>query len=161
MIIILILLFVQKRDISVLRKIRGSKVNFLILVFFGVMPNFLSSSLYSGTDSEVIYYYEAQNEVEFNPYKKYQVLPKETAGTPQGEIWLIHWSILDINVPYYQANRYYKRMGEKICKKTTSPLTAGIKIIKKSKFTAKKEIITCNCASLLKFQKYNSLLSND
>ncbi len=159
MIIILVLLFLQKRDISILREIRDSRVHYLILVFFGLMPtlnfigywdNYLSSSLYSGTDSDVIYYYEGQNEFERNTYKKYQVSYGDTTETPQEKIWLIHWSILDINVPYYQADRYYKRMGEKICKKATSPLTAGIKIIKKSKFTAKKEVIKCSCLSLLK-----------
>lgn len=118
--------------------------------FFGYWDNALSGSLYTGTESMVSYYYPIGLEPKLEQYKGNRTTPLENNQDPlNNRIYFMIWSMSDINVPYYQADRYFKRMAIKVCKQSKKPDASGIIITTREKFTAKRTINICSCRELL------------
>ena len=155
----LILFYLHKDRIRITEGFKPIKLNYFILILFGMMPalNFfgywdsaLSGAMYSGTHSNVAYYFNARNNVELTKNREASttVIIYKNSDFSVSKTWLSYWSINDINVPFYQAERYYKRLGKKLCKASKFPSSSGIEITTRSKFHGAKLIRRYSCKDL-------------
>jgi hypothetical protein len=160
LILLLILFHSPKEHIKIIKGIKSLRLNYVILILFGLMPilNFigywddtLSATMYSGTHSNVAFYFDTKSKPELPKFRKAGTVVTENSesGCSISKTWFMYWSVYDIKVPFYPANRYYKRFGRKLCKETKTPLKSGIEITTRSKFTGAQTITKCSCLSLL------------
>lgn len=167
--LLLLQFYALKEPLLITKDMSWFAFNYAVILFFGLLPalNFigywdsnLSSTMYSGTHSNVIFYFETDSTPQQTTFRAAATLPVE--GKKQAslisETWLTSWSVYDLKVPFYSADRYYKRYGKQLCETTKNTSKAGIKIITRSKFTAKPVVTKCSCLTLLE-SNYFKLLS--
>jgi hypothetical protein len=146
--------------VNILDGIKSFWFNYIIFILLGVMPVFnfigywddtLSGSMYSGTHSNVVFYFDPYNEPELPKFRQYATVVKEKSDSESlfYKTWFYTWSIYDIKVPVYQADRYYKRYGKVLCENVKEPLASGIEITTRSKFSGHQIITKCSCLELL------------
>jgi len=161
LILLLIQFHSQKERIKITEGIKSFRLNYIILILFGLMPalnfigywdNTLSGSMYSGTHSNVVFYFDTNSEPELPKFRKAGTTITENSDSDYSisKTWFMNWCVYDINVPFYPAYRYYKRFGRKLCEETKTPLRSGIEITTRSKFTGAQTITKCSCLDLLK-----------
>lgn len=160
LILFLIQFYSSRERINIIEGIKSFRLNYIILIFFGLMPalnfigywdNTLSGSMYSGTHSNVAFYFDTNSEPELSKFRKAAttVMENNDSDCSISKTWFIYWSVYDIKVPIYPAFRYYKRFGRKLCEKTKTPLKSGVEITTRSKFTGDQTITKCSCLELL------------
>lgn len=98
----------------------------------------------------VVFYMDTIDEPELTKSRKTVTINNEGCSTYK--INFIGWSIYDLRVPFYPANRYYNSFGRILCKKTKNQIQSGIEITTRSKFTGNKIITRCSCRELLEFE---------
>lgn len=160
--LILFLLIWFRSDLSLNFKSAVSQVkwNFLALFLFFVMPFFnffgiwddnLSGCMYSGTHSDVAFYFDSPSE---SKMQFYQELASSDYVHPDGHYqltksWMTYWSMYDLNAPIYPAPRYYGRIAMEMCKEVNNPAKAGLEVVTRAKFSAQQTTTICNCMDLL------------
>ena len=156
----LIQFYSQKEPIKITEGIKSFKLNYIILILFGIMPalnfigywdNTLSGSMYSGTHSDVAFYFDSDSETDLPKFRKAgtTVVENDYSDYSTSKTWLTYWSVYDIKVPPYPAHRYYKRFGEKLCEVSKNHLKTGIEITTRAKFNGTPSVTKCSCLELL------------
>lgn len=157
LILFLLVFYREKNPMDILNQIKSFQLNYVVVALFGLMPalNFvghwddnLSSAMYSGTHSNIAFFFNTKEE-------KPLTLPREKATTENtsnqtSKTWLAHWSINEIGVPLYPAYRYYIRYSKKLCQQAKKPSARGIEITTRTKLMASKTTKKCDCTELLK-----------
>lgn len=127
----------------------------LILTFFAPILNYfrlwdshLSGSLYSGNNSEAIFYYDKRDREAFpETTRKLQFYYPDS---DEEFLMLDQWVIHELDAPFYPEERYFREVGRKLCLKVNDKSKAGIKITMKKKFTSEQSLKDCPCNELLK-----------
>lgn len=155
----LFIYYSPKESLDIYEGFKSYRLNYIVIVLFGLMPalNFmgywddnLSGAFYSGTQSNVVFYYNTEDEPQLTTLTKAGTSIIETGDdSSNAQTWFMYWSVYDIQVPFYHASRYYSRFGRVLCEKTKNPKNSGIEIIDRSKFTAIKTVSRCSCLDLL------------
>lgn len=155
----LLIYYSPREPLKIYQELKSYRLNYIVLVLFGLMPvlNFfgywddtLSGALYSGTQSNVVFYYNTEDEPELARMTKSGTSIIETSDDGSiSNTWFMYWSVYDIQAPFYHAYRYYSRFGRVLCEKSENPKNSGIEIIERSKFTAIKTVSRCSCLELL------------
>jgi len=159
-ILILVLLYPIRKQLMVKEGIQSLGLNKGIVVLFGIMPalNFigcwddnLSAGMYSGTSSNVEFYFEGENERELPKFRSAAAQSiKEGDMMPTiSKTNLVYWSLFDLKTPFYPAQRYYDRLGRKLCQKLKGTENSWIEVTTKSKFSAERLSFKCECKELL------------
>ena len=155
----LVLYYSSRMNINITEGIKSFRINYIVLTLFGLMPtlnfigywdDYLSGVLYSGSNDRVVFYMDTIDEPELTKSRKTVTINNEGCSTYK--INFIGWSIYDLRVPFYPANRYYNSFGRILCKKTKNQIQSGIEITTRSKFTGNKIITRCSCRELLEFE---------
>jgi hypothetical protein len=155
----LLVYYSPREPLNIYQEFKSYRLNYIVLVLFGLLPvlNFfgywddtLSGALYSGTQSNVVFYYKTEDEPELARLTKAGTSIIETSDDGSiSKTWFMYWSVYDIQVPFYHGSRYYSRFGRVLCEKSENPKNSGIEIIERSKFTAVKTVSRCSCLELL------------
>lgn len=117
-----------------------------ILNYFRLWDNHLSGSLYSGNNSEAIFYYDQSDR--YNMPKSTSQLQFYTEGTSEEFIMIDQWVLDELDAPFYPQERYFKFVGKKLCNCAANKSKAGIKITVKDKFTSAQHLKIYPCDSL-------------
>ena len=163
LIVFLILYYAPKDEIRISQGIQSFRMNFVVLILFGLMPAFnflgywddaLSGSMYSGAHNNVVFFFDSKNEPELTQISKAGTTVTENEKNiddpySDSKIWFIYWSIYDLKAPFYPAYRYYSRFGRILCEKAENPLKSGIEITIRSKLNANQIVTKCSCLELL------------
>jgi len=161
LVLVLILIYRIKKPINLHNKLKVSSLNGIIILLFGIMPAFnfigywdspLSGSLYSGTDSTVVFHFNPNEDSELAQLNIPASTNEKTENgyDSNSSISWMHWSMNDIQVPYYQSNRYFKRYAKKMCSQSKFIEATRVEITNRSKFNSRATITKCSCMKLLK-----------
>lgn len=159
LIVVLLLFYRLIEPINLFKGLQYPTINWIIILLFGAMPalNFigywgkpLSGSLYSGTDSTIYFYYDIKEAPAFERLKiETTTTPESNPKDEVSKIAFMHWSMSDIQIPYYQSTHYFKRYGKKMCALSKFPEASRIEITSRSKFKNMTTITNCSCLELL------------
>ncbi len=141
--------------------LKSFKINWLIILLFGVMPLFnffgwwddaLSGTMYSGTHTEAGYYFHKKSEDHLPKFRDFDTTPRINWNGEEPEYsttWFVYWSINDLEAPYYPAERYLTQIALNLCKQANRPDKAGLEVNRTAKFTATETQIVCTCNDLM------------
>jgi hypothetical protein len=117
-----------------------------ILNYFRLWDSHLSGSLYSGNNSEAIFFYDAgdsshlpQGGRQFTYYYP---------GTREEFILIDNWAIGELEAPFYPEERYFRRVGAWMCGHLADTSKGGIRISVKEKFNSAETLKECRCGEL-------------
>jgi hypothetical protein len=158
MILLLIVLVPIRSDPEAQTRLRERPQKMVLsalILIFGVMPLFnftghwdyyLSGSLYAGTNSTGEYFYDRRVD-DFSDTDS----AGHIASIPdvhQDIINLDMWAFSSMRTPLYPETRYFKALGRRLCSQTNGKGRAGLRITKKSKFTAVRSQSVYFCRDL-------------
>ena len=143
-----------------LKQLKTSAIHMSVALLFGILPilnyfgkwdDSLSATMYSGTHSDVAFYFDKTCENNLSPSQASATTEEHDKNGVyrKSKTWLTYWSLYDLNVPDYPAYRYYKRIGSKLCALASNTSKAGLEITSRSKLTAVKSTEYCSCEQLL------------
>ena len=122
-----------------------------VLNFFNMLDEPFSASMYSGTADQVGIYFNTYEEELPNQYIIEYGLPytDENGNYKEDMTWIVYWTMDELRLPDYAADRYYYALGRKMCKGFRNHQSSGLEIIRKDKFTAAMHTERCSCEKLL------------
>lgn len=118
-----------------------------ILNYFRLWDSHLSGSLYSGNNSEAIFFFQESDRGNMpSSAREFMFFQEEPPG--QEFILLDHWILDELNAPFYPETRYFKWLGRQMCGCVNEKEKAGLSIVQKAKFSSEQTLLTFSCTEL-------------